>query len=377
LKFSIDKTDSQCRARTGSINNDHGKIETPVFMPVGTVGAVKTFSPEELEYFNSQIILGNTYHLFLRPGIEIIHKAGGLHAFTSWQKPILTDSGGFQVFSLAKLNKISDDGVEFQSHIDGSRHLLSPEISMKIQRNLGADIIMAFDECPPGESDLNTLQNAVDRTSNWMRRCVKWLQNNPSLYNYGQTIFPIIQGGVNKSLRKQSIDELLPYAECGIAIGGLAVGEEKRAMMDTIEYCTEFLPSSQPRYLMGVGKPTDIIKAVRRGVDMFDCVMPTRNGRNGHIFTSNGVINIRNQKYKEDFSELDSNSAHKWGKQFSKAYVRHLFNINEVLGIRIASTLNLAYYQNLMLSIRKEINNSTFSDWSQKNLKEMQNMKGM
>ena len=377
MKFSVDKTDSQCRARTGSINNDHGKIETPVFMPVGTVGAVKTFSPEELEYFNSEIILGNTYHLFLRPGIEIIHKAGGLHAFTSWQKPILTDSGGFQVFSLAKLNKISDDGVEFQSHIDGSSHLLSPEISMKIQRNLGADIIMAFDECPPGDSDLHTLQNAVDRTSKWMRRCVKWLQNNPSLYSYGQTIFPIIQGGINKSLRKRSIDELLPYAECGIGIGGLAVGEEKRAMMDIIEYCTEFLPSSQPRYLMGVGKPTDIIKAVRRGVDMFDCVMPTRNGRNGHIFTSNGVINIRNQKYKEDFSELDFNSSHRWGKQFSKAYVRHLFNINEVLGIRIASTLNLAYYQNLMLIIRKEINNSNFNDWSQTTLKEMQNMKGM
>ena len=377
MKFSTYKTDSQCRARTGSIKNDHGKIETPVFMPVGTVGAVKTFSPEELEYFNSEIILGNTYHLFLRPGIKIIRKAGGLHAFTSWHKPILTDSGGFQVFSLAKLNKISDDGVEFQSHIDGSRHFLSPEISMKIQQNLGADIIMAFDECPPGDSDLNTLQNAVDRTSNWMKRCDQWLQNNPPLYNYRQTIFPILQGGVNKSLRRQSIHELLPYAECGIAIGGLAVGEEKRAMMDTIEYCTEFLPSSQPRYLMGVGKPTDIIKAVRRGVDMFDCVMPTRNGRNGHIFTSNGVINIRNQKYKEDFSQLDSNSCHKWGKQFSKSYVRHLFNINEVLGIRIASTLNLAYYQNLMLSIRKEINNSTFNDWSQTTLKEMQNMKGM
>ena len=212
MKFSTYKTDSQCRARTGSINNDHGKIETPVFMPVGTIGAVKTFSPEELEYFNSEIILGNTYHLFLRPGIEVIQKAGGLHSFTSWQKPILTDSGGFQVFSLAKLNKISDDGVEFQSHIDGSRHLLSPEISMKIQRNLGADIIMAFDECPPGDSDLNTLQNAVDRTSNWMRRCAQWLQNNPPLYNYRQTIFPILQGGVDKSLRRQSIDELLPYA---------------------------------------------------------------------------------------------------------------------------------------------------------------------
>ena len=375
--YTLQKTDSQSSARAGILKSDHGAIETPVFMPVGTVGAVKTFSPEELDSLNSKIILGNTYHLFLRPGIDIINKVGGLHKFISWRKPILTDSGGFQVFSLARLNKISDEGVEFQSHIDGSRHMLSPESSMKIQRNLGADIIMAFDECPPGNTNITKLKKAVDRTSIWMRRCSNWLKENPPLYDYEQTIFPIIQGGVDNDLRKQSIEELLLYAKCGIAIGGLAVGEEKQAMMDTIEFCTEFLPTSQPRYLMGVGKPTDIINAVRRGVDMFDCVLPTRNGRNGHIFTSKGVINIRNQKYKEDFSKLDSHSSHQWGTQFSKAYVRHLFNINEVLGIRIASTLNLAFYQDLMVSIRKEIRNSTFGEWSRKTLKEMKHMKGM
>ena len=248
--FTLQKTDSQSSARAGILKSDHGVIRTPVFMPVGTVGAVKTFSPEELDSLNSQIILGNTYHLFLRPGIDVINKVGGLHKFTSWRKPILTDSGGFQVFSLARLNKISDEGVEFQSHIDGSRHMLSPESSMKIQRNLGADIIMAFDECPPGNTNLTKLKKAVDRTSIWMRRCSNWLKENPPLYDYEQTIFPIIQGGVDNDLRKQSIEELLLYSKCGIAIGGLAVGEEKQAMMDTIEFCTEFLPISQPRYLM-------------------------------------------------------------------------------------------------------------------------------
>ena len=224
------------------------------------------------------------------------------------------------------VNKISDDGVEFQSHIDGSRHMFTPELSMEIQRNLGADIIMAFDECPPGEADLEKVETAVNRTFNWMKRCYEWLEKNPELYNYRQNIFPIIQGGIDPDLRKQSIEQLIPYAKCGVAIGGLAVGEEKQAMMDTIEFCTEFLPISQPRYLMGVGKPTDIIKAVRMGIDMFDCVMPTRNGRNGHIFTSEGVLNIRNNQFKEDFSPIDPNSSHDWGQQFSKAYVRHLFN---------------------------------------------------
>ncbi len=371
------KTESQYRARTGIIENDHGKILTPVFMPVGTVGAVKTFAPKELDDLNSEIILGNTYHLFLRPGVDIIYKAGGLHEFISWKKPILTDSGGFQVFSLSRLNKVSDDGVEFQSHIDGSRHMFTPELSMEIQRNLGADIIMAFDECPPGDADLKKIKTAVNRTSNWMKRCLGWLEKNPTLYDYRQIIFPIIQGGIDSALRKQSIEQLIPYAKCGIAIGGLAVGEEKNAMMDTIEFCTEFLPISQPRYLMGVGKPTDIIKAVKMGIDMFDCVIPTRNGRNGHVFTSDGVLNIRNNQYKEDFSPIDPNSSHKWGKQFSKAYIRHLFNIKEVLGIRIASTLNIAYYQNLMNTIRKEINNSNFDIWSKNALNKMEKMKGM
>ena len=377
MKFSIISNDPNSLARTGLIENDHGKIHSPVFMPVGTIGAVKTFSPFELADMSFEIKLGNTYHLYLRPGVDIIHKAGGLHAFTSWEKPILTDSGGFQVFSLARLNQISDDGVEFQSHLDGSRHFLTPELSMKIQRFLGADIIMASDECPPGKADSTIIANAVKRTSSWMKRCNNWAENNPELYDYRQTLFPIIQGGVDKDQRKMSIDDLAPFAKCGIAIGGLAVGEEKSAMMDTIQFCCEILPIDQPRYLMGVGRPSDLIKAVRRGVDMFDCVMPTRNGRNGHIFTSEGVLNIRNEKFKNDFSPIDPNSAHKWGNLFSKAYVRHLFNIKEVLGIRIASTLNLAFYENLMRTMRQEINNLNFNNWSKDMLEKMKNMKGM
>ena len=377
MKFTLQNSDTNTSARTGILETDHGSIQTPIFMPVGTVGAVKTMAPHELEGVGSQIILGNTYHLYLRPGTDVIHEAGGLHKFNSWDKPILTDSGGFQVFSLARLNKITDDGVEFQSHLDGSRHMFTPEFSMEIQRNLGADIIMAFDECPSGDSEFKTVKNAVERTTRWMKRCKDWLSNNPELYDFRQTVFPIIQGSVNHELRQKSVEELIPYSSCGLGIGGLAVGEEKNAMMDTVEFCDTVLPKDQPRYLMGVGKPSDLVQAVRRGVDMFDCVMPTRNGRNGHIFTSDGVINIKNEKFKHDFSSLDRNSSHGWGRSFSKSYVRHLFNINEVLGLRIASTLNLSYYLDLMASMRQQINEGNFDAWSKSLLSEMRDQKGM
>ena len=377
MKFTLQNSDSNTSARTGILKTDHGEIETPIFMPVGTVGAVKTMAPQELKDVGSQIILGNTYHLYLRPGIDVINEAGGLHKFNSWDKPILTDSGGFQVFSLARLNKISDKGVEFQSHLDGSRHLFTPEFSMEIQRNLGADIIMAFDECPPGDSDDKTVQDAVERTTGWMKRCHDWLNGNPELYDFKQTVFPIIQGSVNHELRRKSAEELYQYSTCGMAIGGLAVGEEKNAMMDTVEFCDTVLPKDQPRYLMGVGKPSDLLKSVRRGVDMFDCVMPTRNGRNGHIFTSDGVINIKNEKFKHDFSPVEPNSSHAWGQTFSKSYVRHLFNINEVLGLRIASTLNLSYYLDLMAAMRHHINEGNFDTWSKSLLSDMENQKGM
>ena len=377
MKFTLQNSDSNTPARTGILKTDHGTIQTPVFMPIGTMGAVKTMAPHELEGVGSQIILGNTYHLYLRPGTHVIHQAGGLHQFNSWSKSILTDSGGFQVFSLAQLNKISDDGVEFQSHLDGSRHMFTPEFSMEIQRKLGADIIMAFDECPPGDSEEKTVNDAVERTTQWMKRCGDWLNENPELYDYEQTVFPIIQGSVNHKLRRKSAEELIPFSSCGIAIGGLAVGEEKNAMLDTVEFCNTVLPKEQPRYLMGVGKPSDLIHAVCHGMDMFDCVIPTRNGRNGHIFTSEGVINIKNEKFKHDFSFVDPNSSHTWGQTFSKSYVRHLFNINEVLGLRIASTLNLAYYLDLMKQMREKINEGNFDHWSKSLLSDMENQKGM
>jgi queuine tRNA-ribosyltransferase len=377
MNFIVEANDVGSSARKGILKTDHGNINTPIFMPVGTIGAVKTMAPEDLYSLQSQIILGNTYHLYLRPGTKVLNEAGGLHKFNSWDKPVLTDSGGFQVFSLARLNKISDDGVEFQSHLDGSRHMFTPEFSMEIQRNIGADIIMAFDECPPGDSEKKIVEKAVERTTKWIERCDIWLKKNQELYNYKQVLFPIVQGSINHRLRKKSIEELIPFSTCGIALGGLAVGEEKNAMLDTIQYCTELLPKDQPRYLMGVGKPSDLLHAIRNGIDMFDCVMPTRNGRNGHIFTSNGVINIKNEKYKHDFSSVDESSSHPWGAKFSKSYVRHLFNINEILGLRIASTLNLAYYLNLMTDAREKISEGSFNTWSNSLLRKMKDMKGM
>ena len=377
MKFTIKNSSLNSSARTGILETDHGNINTPVFMPVGTVGAVKTMGPDELKAIDFKIILGNTYHLYLRPGTNIINQAGGLHKFASWDRPILTDSGGFQVFSLAKLNKISNEGVEFQSHLDGSRHMFTPERSMEIQRYLGSDIIMAFDDCPPGDADHTTIKNSVERTTRWMIRCSNWLSENPKLYDHRQVVFPIVQGGTDHDLRKMSSEQLVDQSTCGMAIGGLAVGEEKNAMLDTIEFCDTLLPRDQPRYLMGVGKPSDLIKSVQRGVDMFDCVMPTRNGRNGHIFTEDGVINIRNEKYKNDHSPIDDKSSHPWGNSFSRSYVRHLFNINEILGLRIASTLNLTYYNDLMSQIRKSIDKNDFEDWSKATLNDMSQMKGM
>ena len=333
-------------------------------MPVGTLGTVKTFTPKELTSLNTEIILGNTYHLYLRPGDAIVKDAGGLHLFSGWTGPMLTDSGGFQVFSLARLNKISNEGVEFQSHIDGSKHFFTPEKSMNIQRNLGADIIMAFDECPPGKSDKITIANSVSRTTQWAKSCVQYLDENLSHFEWDQIFFPIVQGNIYPEMRKQSIDELIPFASCGMAIGGLAVGEDKSAMLEMVGLCNEYLPIDQPRYLMGVGKPSDIVNAVAMGMDMFDCVIPTRNGRNGHIFTDEGIINIKNSKYKSDFSPIDEKSGSPFGNQFSKAYVRHMFKVNEILGVRIASALNIAFFMKLMESMRSQISSGKFSDWS-------------
>ncbi len=365
MNFKVLKRDVNSSARLGIIKTDHGEIQTPIFMPIGTQGAVKTVTPAELKFLKTQIILGNTYHLYLRPGTELINAAGGLHNFMGWNLPILTDSGGFQVFSLARLNKITDDGVEFQSHLDGSKHFLTPEKSMEIQRNLGADIIMAFDECPPGNADIVTIENAVKRTKIWIDKCQQYLRENSPVYNWEQTMFPIVQGGVFPELRRRSAEDMIPYTKCGIAIGGLAVGEEKSAMFDIIDLMDELLPKDQPRYLMGVGTPTDLIQAVRRGVDMFDCVIPTRNGRNGQLFTSFGRINIRNEKCKFDFKPIDENCNCETCSNFTRAYIRHLFNINEVLGMRLATIHNLHYFLNLMELMRFHINKGDFQSWSQ------------
>jgi queuine tRNA-ribosyltransferase len=368
MNFKVLKTDSNSSARTGILKTDHGDIQTPIFMPIGTQGAVKTVTPSELKTVKSQVILGNTYHLYLRPGTELINQAGGLHKFMNWDLPILTDSGGFQVFSLARLNKITDDGVEFQSHLDGSSHYLTPEKSMEIQRSLGSDIIMAFDECPPGDADIATIKSSVKRTKIWIDRCNRYLVENQPIYNWEQTMFPIVQGGVSSELRKQSAEEMIPFANCGIAIGGLAVGEEKSAMFGMIEVLDELLPKDQPRYLMGVGTPTDLIQAVQHGVDMFDCVIPTRNARNGQLFTSFGKVNIRNEKYKYDFNPIDENCECETCKNFTRSYIRHLFNIKEVLGLRLATIHNLHYYLNLMELMREHIRKGDFSKWSEKYL---------
>ena len=377
MKFSVISSDINTSARTGKIITDNSSFETPVFMPIGTSGAIKTIDPAFLEELKIGIILANTYHLYLRPGHELIHQAKGLHRFMNWKKSILTDSGGYQVFSLSRLNKISDEGVEFQSHIDGSFHFISPEISIEIQRNLGSDIIMAFDECPPSNVDENVASKAVDRTSKWTRICFDHIKTKDPLYSWNQTLFPIVQGGIFPHLRKQSADSLVEFSTCGMAIGGLAVGENKSSMFDTISLMDEVLPKDQPRYLMGVGRPTDLIKAIRSGVDMFDCVLPTRNARNGQLFTSSGIINITNSEHKNSFEAVDNNCRCYVCKNFSRAYLRHLFNIKEVLGLRLATIHNLTYYNDLMVTVREQIQLGEFDKWSNSYLSSMAHHENM
>jgi queuine tRNA-ribosyltransferase len=365
MNFSIHAKDTATSARVGVLTTDRGDISTPVFMPIGTYGAVKTLSPEELMTAGASIILSNTYHLFLRPGMETIRQAGGLHRFMAWERPILTDSGGFQVFSLAKLRKISDDGVVFKSSLDGSEHHMTAEISMEIQLKLGSDIIMAFDECPPGDASRNDVEAAVSRTTKWARQCADYLAENPPLYGKASTFFPILQGGIYPDLRRRSAEELVPLADVGIAIGGLAVGEEKSAMFEILEMKDELLPEEKVCYLMGVGKPEDIVQAVEAGVDMFDCVIPTRNARNGQIFTWSGKFNILNGRYKDDFSPVDESCPCYACRTFTRAYLRHLFKLNEILALRMASLHNVTFYLSLMERIRTEISAGTFASWSQ------------
>jgi queuine tRNA-ribosyltransferase len=364
MTFEILYTDSESKARSGKITTDHGTIETPIFMPVGTAGTVKTVHFRELENdIHAQIILGNTYHLYLRPGTEILESAGGLHKFIGWNRPILTDSGGFQVFSLTGIRKLKEEGVLFHSHIDGSKHFFTPEITVDIQRTIGADIIMALDECTPGTADYQYAKKSMELTHRWLLRGIEHFDAVSPKYGYSQAFFPIVQGCVYPDLRRESAKFIADQNRDGNAIGGLAVGEPTEKMYEMIEIVNEILPENKPRYLMGVGTPQNILESIERGVDMFDCVMPTRNGRNGMLFTSQGVINIKNAKWKNDFSPLDEMGTSFVDKAYSKAYVRHLFAANELLGLQIASVHNLAFYLWLMNEARLHIQQGDFSTW--------------
>lgn len=364
MKYTLLKTDAGCRARAGIIDTDHGQIETPIFMPVGTVGSVKGIHVAELlNDIKAQIILGNTYHLYLRPGIEILKKAGGLHKFNGFSRPMLTDSGGFQVFSLSGIRKLSDEGCEFRSHIDGSKHFFTPEKVMDIQRAIGADIMMAFDECPPGTADYNYSRKSLTLTHHWLERCVKRFKETEPMYGYRQSLFPIVQGCVYKDLRQESARFVTQFDADGYAIGGLAVGEPTEVMYEMIEIVNEILPQDKPRYLMGVGTPANILEAIERGVDMFDCVMPTRNGRNAMLFTSKGIMNMRNKKWEDDFSPIDENGTSYVDLTYSKAYLHHLFKAKELLAMQIASIHNLAFYLWLVGEARKHILADAYTDW--------------
>jgi queuine tRNA-ribosyltransferase len=374
MKFQLQHTDKSSNARTGLITTAHGIIETPIFMPVGTQGAVKAIHFSELkDDIKAEIILGNTYHLYLRPGVEILEQIGGLHRFTGWDKPILTDSGGFQVFSLAENRKLREEGAEFRSHIDGSKHLFTPEKVMDIQRSIGADIIMAFDECTPGDADYDYAKKSLELTERWLDRCLRRLHETEAKYGYEQYLFPIVQGCVFRDLRQKAAENVASINACGNAIGGLAVGEPVEKMYEMIELVNEILPEDKPRYLMGVGTPENLLEAIERGVDMFDCIMPTRNGRNGQLFTKEGIINIRNKKWENDFSPVEENGASIIDNFYSKAYLRHLFIADEILGLQIASIHNLAFYTWLMKEARKHIIEGDFGMWKASMLPKIKN----
>jgi queuine tRNA-ribosyltransferase len=364
LQFNLEGTDKNSKARAGKIRTFHGEISTPVFMPVGTVGSVKAITQQQLKSdIQAQIILGNTYHLYLRPGTDILNSAGGLHQFMHWDKPILTDSGGYQVFSLAQSRKITEEGVLFQSHIDGSRHLFTPEKVMDIQRNIGADIIMAFDECPPGESEFIYAKKSLLLTQRWLDRCFNHFNTSQPLYGYEQNLFPIVQGNQYHDLRKISCEYVASKEANGNAIGGLSVGEPEDVMYDITALCCANLPANKPRYLMGVGTPWNILECINLGIDMFDCVMPTRNGRNGMLFTTQGVINIKNKKWATDFSPLDEGLPYEISRYYTKSYLRHLFVSNEILGLTLASIQNLSFYMWMMNEARIEIIKGSFTSW--------------
>ena len=364
MTFEIQHSDPSSNARAGLITTDHGTIETPIFMPVGTVGSVKAVNFNELkEDIKAQIILGNTYHLYLRPGIDTLERAGGLHKFNGWDKPVLTDSGGYQVFSLSANRKLKEEGATFRSHIDGSKHLFTPENVVEIQRSIGADIIMAFDECTPGTADYQYAKKSMELTHRWLERGLTHFDRTEPKYGYSQTYFPIVQGCVYPDLRRQSAEFIASQNREGNAIGGLAVGEPTEIMYEMLEIVTEILPTDKPRYLMGVGTPHNILEGIERGVDMFDCVMPTRNGRNGMLFTSQGIMNMRNERWKNDFSPLDEFGTSYVDHAYSKAYLRHLFISKELLALEIASIHNLAFYLWLVGEARKHIQAGDFSHW--------------
>ena len=364
MKFELLYQDPQSKARTGIIHTDHGVIETPIFMPVGTLGTVKAVHQRELlNDIKAQIILGNTYHLYLRPGIDVLYKAGGLHRFNGWNKPILTDSGGFQIFSLSKIRKINEEGVTFYSHIDGSKHFFTPENVIDIQRTIGADFIMAFDECTPYPCDYLYAKNSLELTHRWLDRCIDRFQQTKPLYGYEQSLIPIVQGSVYRDLRIQSAEYVCSKDTFAYAIGGLSVGEPAEEMYAMTEIVTSILPTSKPRYLMGVGTPENILESIALGIDMFDCVLPTRNARHGLLYTYDGIINIKNSKWKYDFSPIDERGIVYVDSEYSKAYLRHLFSVNEILGAMIASIHNLGLYLHLVKTAREKIKEGTFTKW--------------